>query len=171
MDIIIRDGKGRDWIAIKGIQEKVCTDTYPNEKFGVTKEAIREKFERRREKEKADLEKMIKNFGPKEDSHYWVAETEGKIVGYVGTHIKDGERRLGALYILPEYQRIGIGSKLFNKAVEWIGTDNFEIEVAAYNEKAINFYNKFGYELTGKNEEFPIIDDVKIPVAFLKKSK
>jgi ASC-1-like (ASCH) protein len=70
---------------------------------------------------------------------------------------------------LPEYQGKGIGKKLFRKALEWMDPDA-EIEVAAYNEKAIKFYQSFGYRVTQKKiEDHKFTEEVKIPSVLMRK--
>lgn len=59
------------------------------------------------------------------------------------------------MYVLPDYQGQGIGSKLIDKALKWYGDDiDIYLEVISYNQKAIDFYKRFGFEITDT-----IVDD------------
>ncbi|MFQ5610004.1 MAG: GNAT family N-acetyltransferase [Woeseiaceae bacterium] len=48
----------------------------------------------------------------------WCAESEGSIVGF-SLALRD-EREINALFVLPEHERHGIGTKLLNEAVKWL---------------------------------------------------
>jgi ribosomal protein S18 acetylase RimI-like enzyme len=58
------------------------------------------------------------------------------------------------LYVAPKFQGQGIGSKLLQSALEWLGPkkDVF-LHVLSYNQNAIDLYERFGFVKTGK--EFP----------------
>ena len=51
------------------------------------------------------------------------------------------------LFVLPEFWGRGIGTKLLNSAMS--GKDELFLQVYADNERAINFYRKNGFEITG----------------------
>lgn len=62
----------------------------------------------------------------------------------------DGQRRIGAIYVLPGEQGKGTGSKLLQKAVDWYGRDeDIFLHVASYNQQSIDFYKHHGFETTG----------------------
>lgn len=80
----------------------------------------------------------------------FVARQGGAIKGFVGLNYKDGRRWLSALYVLPESQGWGIGSQLMQKALQWFGqTEDIYLQVVSYNQPAIDFYERFGFEQTG----------------------
>jgi ribosomal protein S18 acetylase RimI-like enzyme len=65
------------------------------------------------------------------------------------------QNKLGALYILPSYQQMGIGSKLIGKALGWLGEEKpVYLEVVEYNTGAIGFYRKSGFEVEGKADDY-----------------
>jgi hypothetical protein len=68
--VIIRDGKGKDWISIKEIQKKVWIETYHNEELGISREAIERGFKERAARAKETVGERAKKFGPTEDSHW-----------------------------------------------------------------------------------------------------
>ncbi|MEI7603711.1 MAG: GNAT family N-acetyltransferase [bacterium] len=80
----------------------------------------------------------------------------GRIVGLCySTNSKD-EKRVNAIYVLPEYQGKGVEKMLMSEALQWIGDDEtVYLNVATFNEKAIGFYRRFGFETTrNMPEEF-----------------
>lgn len=55
------------------------------------------------------------------DKAFWVAENDGKIVGFViagGARDEGRDGELYAIYVLKEHQQKGVGKQLFNKAAE-----------------------------------------------------
>ena len=48
--------------------------------------------------------------------HFWVAEQEGKIVGYARSTFHDGVRELTEFFVRPEVQSAGVGRGLFERA-------------------------------------------------------
>jgi ribosomal protein S18 acetylase RimI-like enzyme len=59
--------------------------------------------------------------------------------------------QLRTIYVLPEYHRSGIGTMLWNAVKDFIDESKDTIvQVADYNQQAINFYEKLGFVDTGK---------------------
>lgn len=91
---------------------------------------------------------------------FYVAEVDGKIVGYVMCREEAAgldlprlrARRRGhiiSIAVLPEYRRRGIGRALLAKALESMRMRNLEeciLEVRVSNTAAINLYRKLGFE-------------------------
>jgi GNAT superfamily N-acetyltransferase len=54
------------------------------------------------------------------------------------------------LSILPDFQGKGIGKRLLQTALDWLGTEKeVVLQVVSYNEKAIAFYRALGFVSTG----------------------
>lgn len=70
------------------------------------------------------------------------------LVGLLATYVNSQWVYITNISIAESYKRNGIGTKLMNMLL----TDNpnkiFELEVDLYNENAIRFYKKFGFETT-----------------------
>lgn len=87
----------------------------------------------------------------------FVAKLNNKIIGYMA--IGKSTRRLNAendeivlLYILKEFQGLGIGKLLFNFAKEKLkvaSPKQFVVYCNKYNDNAINFYTKMGCKICG----------------------
>ncbi|MBL8642684.1 MAG: GNAT family N-acetyltransferase [Rhodospirillaceae bacterium] len=82
-----------------------------------------------------------------------VAEVDGKIVGAVGVNDLG---HMWMLYVLPGYQGLGIGSALYNAAIDSIrktGKRKAMLEVLAANESAVAFYRTRGWVPEGRRTE------------------
>ena len=80
----------------------------------------------------------------------FVAKVDGMVVGYAGTNIDEhGRKFIDGMYVAPEEQGKGIGGKLMEHVLTTfgIGADIY-LEVVAYNDKAIGFYEHYGFEKT-----------------------
>lgn len=77
-----------------------------------------------------------------------VAESDGKIVGHVAVspvEISDGSERwfgLGPISVLPEYQKLGVGSKLMYAALDTLRQKNARGCVLLGDP---NYYYRFGF--------------------------
>ena len=102
----------------------------------------------------------------------YVAESDGKIVGFVFGRMlshyehfgKMGYADLEALYIHPDYQGLGIGSKLKKIFVDWAksnGATKFVIGVLKDNHNARKVYEKWGGKLDEYTQPF-----VKLGVSY-----
>ena len=105
----------------------------------------------------------------------YVAECNGKIVGVMfGTldsvyeHFRNEYADLVALYIYPEYHRMGIGTALKNIFTEWAkekGAEQFVIGVLKDNTKARKVYEAWGGSLSEHEQDFRMMD-VNYPECF-----
>lgn len=164
-NLVIEHAKSEDAEAILRLKRAAWLDAYPNQERGVTLEDIHNKFT------EEDVRAGIKNWqkgidGENEDGNRrtFVARVGNKVVGFTSPTTEDGQKRVGQLYVAPDYQNRGIGSTLLKKALQWHGdSHDIYLHVVSYNDNAINFYKKFGFQKTGKRfaEEFNENHEIK----------
>lgn len=90
-----------------------------------------------------------------------VLEVGGRVVGYASYGIAHNPQRRNAaeiqeLYLLPEYQGVGLGARLFSSVMKTIrgkGYSCIMVRALAENERAIAFYERRGGKLVGKTDE------------------
>ena len=95
-----------------------------------------------------------------EDNGVFVAETDGKVVGYVFCDIISEGNGL-TLYIDdlcvdPESRSHGIGTKLLDRAKEYAEEKNCRcvmLNVWEFNENAVEFYKKYGFKTRTRHME------------------
>ena len=96
------------------------------------------------------LKKSIPSFT--EDDIMFVAKNEsGKIIGCCFAERGPDVNKIEAVYISPDYQGLGLGKIMYEKAYELLNPKNSTtLDVFSLNSKAINFYKKLGFSETGK---------------------
>lgn len=101
--------------------------------------------------------------------YFGVAKEDGKIVGLITVRkIDDRTVFMHRLYVHPDYQRQGIGSQLFDTALQaFPDTKVVRLEVEEENKKGLSFYLKQGFiELERKTDE---IEEEKLKSIVMEK--
>lgn len=87
-----------------------------------------------------------------------VKDKDGEVVGFAhAVKYDDAEKlsRLEALYTLERVQGQGLGSKLMQEMLDWLGDEKpVCLQAISYNQHAIEFYERYGFALTGNKEVF-----------------
>ena len=89
-----------------------------------------------------------------------VYEHEGRIAGVISYT----ENYIEGLFVLPDFWNKGIGTELLNCASS--GKNELYLQVYADNERAIGFYRKNGFEITGSG----VCQMTRLPYFEMRKS-
>ncbi len=149
-EIKILDAVPEDAVGIINLFYKTWLATYPNKEKGITIEDIEDSYKDEFSVENIENLKALIRDLPKNKKRL-VAKMGDTIVGACTVIRNDDTNHLRTLYILPEFQHRGIGTKMWNKAMEFLDpTKDTIVQVADYTEDAIRFYKKLGFVDTGK---------------------
>ena len=142
--IEIFEATPEDAAGIIAVQKETWLDTYPNEEYGITKEDILSR-DWDSPNRIVRWQKMIAEHG--DMGRMWIAKEGERVIGFCSATKDNDQNRIRAIYVLPEYQKEGVGRKLIDKAFDWLGDnkDSF-VAVAKYNANAIHFYKRMGFE-------------------------
>jgi GNAT superfamily N-acetyltransferase len=155
----LEPAKPEDAEGVFNVQRLTWLDTYPNAEAGITEENIRVRVEGEHgELIPNKIERWRNGIEAAGDEQATFVVRDGNnVIGFTAPAIREGQKRIGAIYVLPEAQGKGVGTKLLRKAIEWHGRkEDIYLHVTTYNRNAIDFYKINGFEETG-NE---IRDDV-----------
>lgn len=138
---IICDIRDRAWIA-----------AYPNPELGITAKDIEINAKGLNGEFVPKRIAWFKDKLAKNDENWicFVAQTNDVTVGFVVASTEDtGRKFINSIYVEPNFQGKGLGTMLMQKALDWLGGDeDVYLEVLSYNQNAINFYKRFGFEKT-----------------------
>ena len=158
--ITIRLAQPEDAADLQTIYYKTWLATYPNAKHGITVDDVHDHYKDAYNPERIKLrQERIKNLDQNK-FHYLVAidDKTQKPVGLCYLIKEEQLNRVQALYILPEYQRQGIGTLFWQEILKFFTEPrDIVLDTVIFNEPAIAFYKKLGFVDTGrrlKNERF-----------------
>ncbi len=164
----LREATRRDMAVIRPLHAASWLVTYPNDEHDVPYEWVKNRTDGwltpKQLARSADyLQKVLDD----PNQFYRVAESDNGVVGFVhaGTN-EDQTKELEAIYTAPETFGSGLGAKLMRAALAWTDDIPITLKVATYNERAIRFYEKFGFkEVEGSNDTFA----ERIPIVTMKR--
>lgn len=173
-NIVVSVAEVSDALGTIEVQYKTWLETYPNEKVGITREDIEDRYKDAFSGKK--LEKRIKAIQEQgERERILVAKDREKVVAFCFLTKEENKNQLQAIYILPEYQGMGIGTKIWEQVKGFFNKEkDVYVEVAEYNEKAISFYKKLGFVDTGRrwtDENFRMKSGAMMPEMEMKLDK
>jgi GNAT superfamily N-acetyltransferase len=164
--IVIRNAETEDVEGMQDVFYKGWLSVYPNKEVGITEDDIEDRFKDRLAPERLEKRReRIKNMPPAEKE--LVVVDGKKVVGVCRLIKHQDHNQLKAIYLLPEYQTRGIGQMIWTETQKFFDpTKNTRVEVATYNQKAIDFYSKLGFVDTGRrmsDENFKMKSGAMIP--------
>lgn len=143
--------KLEDVDAVDRVRQNSWVDSYESKEYAVSPDLINDYFAYRRKKQnKAEKLNRIKAELDDINAYTKVATSEdGRVVGMIfGKKTSATEATLGALYLEPSYIGKGNGRLLMDGFIEWLGKGvECDLFVVNYNERAIKFYEKYGFEI------------------------
>ena len=147
--VVIRKMVEADVEGVIQTQRESWRHTYPSPENGVTSEWV---FER---SAGFSTERANQIFAErKNDPKYLdiVATTaDGNVVGMLRGDQHDNYCELKAIYVHPKYIGYHIGGMLMDEFLNWIDTAKpCRLECVSYNERAIGFYEHYGFKKTDK---------------------
>jgi GNAT superfamily N-acetyltransferase len=97
----------------------------------------------------------------------WVCIVDNKVVGFSIVDLK--ENNVWALFLKPEYEKLGIGTKLHQLMLDWyFEQTNFDVWLSTTPKtRADKFYRKAGWAETGPYGE----DEIKFEMTYEKWTK
>lgn len=137
-----------DALSMLQIQKAAYLEAYPNVQLGITLEDIDQKTDDfTSESRVVDIQENIRD---DQTSQWWIAKDADTPVGFLTAKKKPGDHRISRLFVLPEYQRKGVGKKLLGSGVAWLGAQEpIKLQVITHNVGAKEFYKSFGFIETG----------------------
>jgi ribosomal-protein-alanine N-acetyltransferase len=132
---------------------------------------IIELIKRNREPLNEDLEAVFNLKNPNEKCQFFVAEEEGKIVGFSRVHVYRWNKSAYVINLLVDagHRRRGIGSLLLKTMEEFARENGARVimfDTAIDNIPALNLYFKNGFKICGYNEK--LYDDAKTALYLAK---
>ncbi|GMA64190.1 GNAT family N-acetyltransferase [Alicyclobacillus fastidiosus] len=110
------------------------------------------------------------------NSMIFVAEDNGKLVGYIGAYGGEFRRNKHKVYIvigiLQEYAGKGIGTSLFTETEKWareIGVHRLELTVMVHNEAGLALYKKMGFTIEGIARDSMLVDGKYVDEYYMAK--
>jgi ribosomal protein S18 acetylase RimI-like enzyme len=91
----------------------------------------------------------------------FLAMDEGVACGIAGSFLDPedaGRAQLISMWTAPSHRRKGVGQMLVNRVLEWARSREarvLQLMVTSANESAMRFYERLGFERTGRIEPYP----------------
>ena len=140
----VRAMKRSDIRAVQDVARRTWDDTYHD----TIPQGVQAKFLERAYSEVSLKRRMTSDV-------FLVAVLGGEVVGFADFEpVSRRAAYLGALYVLPEYQQRGIGTRLLRAGIAaFPTTTKFTLRVEKHNSRAADFYRRHGFEATGEATE------------------
>ncbi|WP_314612722.1 GNAT family N-acetyltransferase [Streptomyces stackebrandtii] len=151
MAYVITDAHPDDAAALGPLHLRNWLENYPNAAAGVDASWIREHRGSSATAEGiTQWREFIEVANQRPAPHFCrVVRSETEIVGYLCGHWEESVT-LGPMYLLDEAQGHGLGDRLMAEFFTWAGPARIRLGVADYNERAIRFYLRHGFEIAGE---------------------
>ncbi|MDV2686584.1 GNAT family N-acetyltransferase [Alkalihalophilus lindianensis] len=122
------------------------------------------------------IKSMIHHLSTQENAMLFVAELDGKLVGYLtvqgGTVKRIKHRAYITIGVDEEYRGRGIATSLFGSLFKWApnyGISRLELTVIKHNKPAFDLYRKMGFVLEGEKVHSLMIEGKPVNEYYLYK--
>lgn len=133
------------------IRKKCWLQIYPNREHNITREDILLKDFDSPEKIQMWRDSFVV---PLNNATYYTAKIGDEIVAICIAYGEQPVAEIGAIYVDLKYQHRGIGTKLMNHAMSHFDPEKKVcLKVVTYNMRAIEFYEKLGFKITGPYDD------------------
>lgn len=159
--ISFEQAKPEDAAILLAIQQKCYLSEYVHPEHGITLEDIQRKNDRLGRDNY--LEKMRQRINNPDE--LWLTAKEGnEIVGFIEAKTGEEEQHISRFFVLPDHQGKGIGSHLMETVLNQMDQKKtIHLQVDQYNQKAIQFYEKFGFQDQGVGNPIRVVNEKTIP--------
>ena len=93
-----------------------------------------------------EVKRRMETFITGEEYSVFLLFDNDTLVGYAVTRNNSNPLYIRQLYIKEGSRNKGLGKKALNKFLDYFNISEIDIEVMSWNEKAIDFYKKFGFK-------------------------
>lgn len=144
MDYKVRPAKKEDFTAIQDVVYTSWHDTYE----GIIPRDIQDEFLNSSYSNKTMQQRI-------EYSHLYVVESDKRIEGFVNFSpvSEEGVSILYAIYLYPDTQGKGIGTKLLEYAIDELSPAVIHLNVEKDNKKGMSFYQTKGFQIISEFTE------------------
>ncbi|MEV6106753.1 GNAT family N-acetyltransferase [Streptomyces sp. NPDC051940] len=151
MRLVIDTARRQDAPALAHALLAAWLETYPRPSAGIDEAWIREhRGDAVDDDGIAQWERFVEDTGRRPAHSFCRVVRRGDaIVGFLCGR-RDEETTLGPMYLLRQAQGQGIGHQLMAAFLDWAGDAPVRLWVTAYNERAVGFYRRYGFEDTGE---------------------
>jgi ribosomal protein S18 acetylase RimI-like enzyme len=159
--ILIMEALYEDARAIALVLAKTWLHAYPNAGYGITQEDIQARFYHRQEIV-ASIQAGIRN---RRKRRHWVARENAKVIASCMAYHSEDTGHIGAMYVLPDYQGRGIGTRLMKEALARLGKETeVTLWAAVFNPQPIAFYKRFGFVENGVTRDYDLPNEKFLPL-------
>ena len=141
MTVRIRPSMSGDLAAYTVMMQATYESAYVDESIGLTKACFSPEVFASDDTRDYLQSKLVNNDTQKS----WMAVDEGAIIGAVTIEAHGSECKLSGFYVLPDYQGRGVGTMLWQKAVEFADGRAITLDIYTHNKKTIQLYEHWGF--------------------------
>ena len=158
-----------DAVEIARIHRESAVETYVNERLGITREDML-KYVGDADEARLRWENHLRAKDP--TAHTAILKIGNRTVGFCRVRRGSNIGHVEMLYLDPAYSGKGMGGEIFQEGLQWLGDDQpIELEVASYNDRAIRFYERFGFRRQGYARPTQVSGGGRIPLAVMVRDR